>query len=119
MNFLFVFIGGGLGSLCRYGIASWMKSYHFTFPYATLLANILSCIVLGYLVALSQKSALSSTYSLLFATGFCGGFSTFSTFSAETFSLLSSGSVFLGLANIGFSLLLCLGAIYLGIKLGT
>ncbi|MEM0992168.1 MAG: fluoride efflux transporter CrcB [Bacteroidota bacterium] len=118
MNFLYVFLGGGLGSICRYGIAVVMKSYHLTFPYATLIANILSCIVLGYLVALTQRSALSSTYALIFATGFCGGFSTFSTFSVETFALFSNGHPFLALANIGFSLLVCLGAIYLGMKLG-
>lgn len=118
MNFLYVFIGGGLGSICRYSISLLLKSYNFTFPYATLLANIVSCILLGYLVAIGQKGILSSQQSLLFATGFCGGFSTFSTFSSEVFLLMSNGQIAHGLINIAVSILICLGAIYAGFRLG-
>ena len=116
--FLWVFLGGGLGSMCRYGIARLLSPYHLVFPYATLLANVLSCILLGYLMGLSLRQEVSATYKLLLMTGFCGGFSTFSPFSNETFSLLESGHYALGLLNIGGSVLLGLGCIYLGLRLG-
>ncbi len=115
MNFLLVFIGGGLGSICRYGIALALKPYALQFPYATLCANILSCVLIGFLMA---KMELSSSYKLLLMTGFCGGFSTFSTFSAETFQLLQAGNIAYALANVIGSVIVCLGAIALGLKLG-
>ena len=117
MNYLFVFIGGGIGSIFRYGIAALMKNYTFTFPYATLLANVISCFILGILVGLSLKGGLQENYKLLFISGFCGGFSTFSTFSYETYFLLQSGAVSYAFLNIFISLLVCLICIILGLKL--
>jgi len=117
MQYLFVFVGGGLGSLLRYGIARGMASYDFTFPYATLMANILSCIVLGFFVAWSLKGGVSDEVKLFFMVGFCGGFSTFSTFSNETFSLFQNENYVYGFMNILGSVAVCLVAIYTGIKL--
>ena len=112
-----VFIGGGLGSICRYGIARWLQSYEGNFPLATFLANALSCIVLGALVAYHLKHDMGTSIRLLLLTGFCGGFSTFSTFSYETFSLLQNGDYATALANIFFSLVVCLACVFLGMKL--
>ncbi len=117
MPFLYVFIGGGLGSVARYSIARWMSTHEFVFPWATLLANVLACIILGVLTAYASKYYLPDNYRLLFMVGFCGGFSTFSTFSSETFKLLSSGQTAYAFANISLSLLLCLFSIYLGMRL--
>ncbi len=117
MNYLLVFIGGGLGSICRYGIAQLLQGQSFNFPFATLIANVLSCILLGFLVGLSLKNDLSGYSKVMLMTGFCGGFSTFSTFTNETFQLFESGQHFYALVNIGLSLLLCLFCIYLGLKL--
>lgn len=117
MNFLFVFLGGGLGSICRYGIALLLKPYTFQFPYATFCANVLSGILIGFLMAKGQ--VMQSPQKLLWMTGFCGGFSTFSTFSAETFQLFQSGNTLYAIVNIVGSILVCLLAIAFGLKLGS
>lgn len=109
-----VFLGGGLGSLCRYGMAKLLASQAFQFPLATLLANIVSCLILGYCTGLVLKDSLSMSTRLLVMTGFCGGFSTFSTFTGETFLLLEGGNHLLALLNIGGSILICLVCFYLG-----
>ena len=116
-SYFLVFIGGGLGSLCRFSIAKILVSYESVFPLATFLANVLSCIILGILVGINLKGGLNNTYKLMLMTGFCGGFSTFSTFTNETFNLFQSGQIFYGLANILGSLIVCLICIYLGIKI--
>jgi len=117
MQYLLVFVGGGMGSLLRYGIARGMASYEFTFPHATLVANILSCIVLGFFVAWSLKGGVSDELKLFFMVGFCGGFSTFSTFSNETFSLFQNQHHAYAFLNILGSIAVCLVAIYIGMKI--
>ena len=119
MNYLAVFIGGGLGSICRYGIARLLAPWQFTFPYATLIANILSCIILGFMVAFVAKNTMNDAWRLLIMVGFCGGFSTFSTFTNETYRLFETGNTVYALSNILFSLLLCIISIYLGLLLGS
>ncbi len=116
INYLLVFIGGGIGSIFRYGIAQ--SLFHLNFPpIATFIANALSCILLGFLAGLSLKASLDQHYKLLLMTGVCGRFSTFSTFTNETFTLFQSGNITYALVNIIGSVLLCLGCIYLGMKL--
>lgn len=116
-SFLLVFLGGGLGSICRYGIARLLKAQVWDYPLATFLANIFACIILGVLMGLSLKGEVSNTNKLLWMTGFCGGFSTFSTFSAETFELLHAGNYGYAFANIGGSIIVCLFCIFIGLKL--
>ena len=118
MAYFWVFIGGGLGSICRFGIAKAMTSWTATFPWATLVANFLACIVLGFLVVFASKSSLlSQEMKWLLMVGFCGGFSTFSTFSNETFALFQNGALGYAILNILASVLLCLAAIFLGMTL--
>ena len=119
LNYLLVFLGGGLGSMCRYGIAHGLSNYKTTFPFATLIANIISCLILGYLVGLSLKNQTSDYQRFLWMTGFCGGFRTFSTFSNETFLLLQQGEIFHAVANIVISITVCLICIYLGFKISV
>jgi CrcB protein len=114
-NFLAIFIGGGLGSLIRYGISGFVATRFKTiFPLATLASNILSCIILAVtVIALSTKTDINPTWKLLIITGFCGGFSTFSTFSYETVELMRSGNTMYAIANIMISVAVCVGLVYI------
>lgn len=115
MNLVAIFIGGGLGSLCRYGIGKFIMSYDSSvLAYATLFSNVLSTIVLAIFVYFfQQKMGLNEVWKLLVVTGFCGGFSTFSTFSFETFEMLRNGQTALAFANVFVSVLLCLFVLYI------
>ena len=116
LSYIYVFIGGGLGSISRYGITRLLFSYKLNFPMATFLANVLSCIILGVLLGYILKNGMPENQKLLLLTGFCGGFSTFSTFSAETFQLMQNGMPALALLYIALSVLVCLFCIYLGMQ---
>lgn len=113
-NLLLVFVGGGLGSLARFGISEIVKNnFKSSFPIATLCSNILSCLILALMVGLySGKADASPAMKTLLVVGFCGGFSTFSTFSYETVELMRSGNVIYAIANILISVVVCISLIY-------
>jgi len=111
VSYLAVFLGGGFGSLARYGLARWAIDAGREILWGTLAANVLACLLLGYLAYGASQETYSPTTRLLLATGFCGGFSTFSTFSLEAFSLLQSGRIGLALLYVGLSILLGLAAV--------
>ena len=116
--FLMVFIGGGLGSMCRYGVWLLLRPWQVKFPWATLLANGLACIVLGILLGWQAQAVLSDQRRLLLVTGFCGGFSTYSTFTAETWGLWENGQPALALSNVFINLFVCVICLLIGFKLG-
>jgi len=116
MNYLLVFVGGGLGSICRFAISQLLQRYQLTFPWATLLANAVSCIIFGVVAQALLKNNLSPSYRFLLLTGFCGGLSTFSAFTNETWVLLQNGSFFYAFTNILLNLSVCLFCLYLGMK---
>jgi fluoride exporter len=117
LPFLLVFVGGGLGSLCRYTIGLALQPLLLKFPWATLLANGLACLVLGAVLGLQAQGQLPDTRRLLLATGFCGGFSTFSTFTAETWQCVQNGQYAAAAGNVIGSLTVCFVCLLLGIKL--
>jgi fluoride exporter len=117
MNYLLVFFGGGFGSLVRYGMSLTISRLDINFPLATLLSNVLACFIIGALTAATTKGNLTDAQRLLLATGFCGGFSTFSTFSNETIQLAQNGQLFSAFGNILLSLVLCLAATFIGLRI--
>ncbi len=116
-----VFIGSGLGGLTRFGLGRWIDARHSQhFPVGTFVVNVLACFILGLVIGLAdQKQMLSPTARLFLAVGFCGGFSTFSTFSSETLTLFQQGhNTSLILYTLG-SILLCLAATFGGLLMAA
>jgi CrcB protein len=91
-NLLLVFVGGGFGSVLRYVFGKFLNNSQTGFPYGTFAANILGSLLIGIILGLAAKNnSLSQSQTLLLATGFCGGFTTFSTFAYENHLFLKSG----------------------------
>ena len=89
---LLVFIGGGFGSVARYLISKYLNNVESGLPYGTFLVNILGSLLIGIILGFAIKNdTLSSNQTLFLATGFCGGFTTFSTFAYENHVFLKSG----------------------------
>ena len=112
-----VFLGGGLGSLLRFAIYRWCLPLGWIFPLATFLSNLLSCFVLGLVLGLRGRGNLNVDFQYLLAVGFCGGFSTFSTFSMENLTLIQEGRWLHATCNIMASVFCGFAAIFLGFRL--
>lgn len=115
-SLFWVFVGGGTGSLLRYGLDIGLnRAGSWAFP-GTLAANVLACGVLGLWMAMGKT--LAPEYRWLIATGFCGGLSTFSTWAKEGYSLGQNGQLGLGILYLALSLVLGLAALWAGQWLG-
>ena len=91
-NLLLVFVGGGFGSALRYAISKFLNGAQHTFPYGTFAANVLGSLLIGIILGFAAKNnSISQSQTLLLSTGFCGGFTTFSTFAYENQVFLKSG----------------------------
>lgn len=91
-SLLLVFLGGGFGSVLRYILGKYLNQPDGSFPYGTFAANILGSLLIGIILGLAAKNdTLTQNQTLLLATGFCGGFTTFSTFAYENQVFLKSG----------------------------
>jgi len=115
-NFLLVFIGGGFGSGLRYLIGKYLNSSLGNFPIGTFTVNILGSLLIGLILGYAAKeNSLSQNQVLLLATGFCGGFTTFSAFANENFQLLKTGEIMqFSIYTIG-SIVVGLIAVFIGI----
>ena len=119
-NLLLIFVGGGLGSVIRFGMGKWVNAFHNqNFPWGTLVVNGVACFAMGLLIGLADhKQLLSPSARLFWTVGFCGGFSTFSAFSAEALDLIQGGFQLSFALYILGSLLLCVAGTYAGLWLG-
>ena len=89
---ILVFVGGGFGSVLRFVIGKWLNNSENGIPYGTFAANIIGSLLIGIILGLAAKNeTLSQSQTLFLATGFCGGFTTFSTFAYENHVFLKSG----------------------------
>lgn len=113
-----VFLGGGIGAVSRYGLGIVFKSLGKGFPWATLVANIVACLLIGALFAANVRT-LNKSLWLLLAVGFCGGLSTFSAFSLETVELFQQSDYRNAILNIVISVVGCLLCTYLASKILT
>ncbi|GHC55452.1 fluoride efflux transporter CrcB [Ulvibacter litoralis] len=113
-----VFLGGGLGSTLRYWIGRYLNSSETGIPYGTFAANILGSLLIGIILGLALKqNTLSQNTVLFLATGFCGGFTTFSTFAYENHVFLKSGDFMTFALYTCGSFVVGFAAVFLGIWL--
>lgn len=112
LNCLAVGFGGALGSVSRY-LLGFLPLRQYDFPFITLGINILGAFLIGAVIALAGKHGNADPRLILFLqVGFCGGFTTFSTFSNETFLLLQNGKITLAAIYMILSVILCVCAVF-------
>ncbi len=121
LTYLAIALGGAIGACLRYSCNELaLNVLGKSFPFGTLLVNILGSFVLGLLYALISNGTLAPTpWRALVAIGLIGAFTTFSTFSLDTVLLLQQGAVLKALSNVLLNVLLCLTLAWLGLKLGS
>jgi CrcB protein len=117
MTWLMVALGGALGSVGRFGLGQALARFD-SFPYGTLLANVLGSLIIGICAGLFDTEQRSRPVGLFLIAGFCGGFTTFSTFSLQTFELLEQQAWLKAGGNMFLSVVLCLLGAWLGFLLG-
>ena len=109
--------GGFLGSVARYLTQILFERWlHGFFPWGTLVANIAGCFIIGLIYALSERgNLLSPEWRIFMTVGFCGGFTTFSSFAYNNLTMLSESNFIQFIGNIGLSLFFGIAAVYLGV----
>ncbi|MDO9594646.1 MAG: fluoride efflux transporter CrcB [Lutibacter sp.] len=115
---LLIGTGSFIGGVLRYALSQFVQTKFLSaFPFGTFAVNIIGCFAIGMVFALSEKTNMSPEMRLFLATGICGGFTTFSAFSNETFSLMRNGQLFYASAYITSSVLFGLLATFIGYSL--
>ncbi|HJN89714.1 MAG TPA: fluoride efflux transporter CrcB [Verrucomicrobiota bacterium] len=117
MTWLMVALGGALGSVGRFGLGQALARYE-AFPYGTLLANVLGSLVIGCCAGLFSDDQKYSSPGLFLMVGFCGGFTTFSTFSLQALELMQQQAWTKAGGYMLLSVALCLFGTWIGLLLG-
>lgn len=119
MNYLWICLGAVIGASARYFLSGYVaRHFSAVFPYGTLLINITGSLVLGFfLIYSTERVLLDPRWRLLVAVGFCGSYTTFSSYAFESFALLEQGQWLLTGLNIVTSNVLCLLAVLAGAAL--
>ncbi len=110
-------LGGAVGTLARFGVGLWAAPYSTALPWGTVGINVLGSFVIGFFGTLTLahgRFPVAEPLRLTVMVGFCGGFTTFSSFSLQTLELLRGGSLTRALVNVGLSVALCLCAVAAG-----
>jgi len=117
---IFIAAGGAVGALSRYGASLGVYTlFGRGFPYGTLFVNVAGSFLMGVLsILLLERLSLGPEWRAAILVGFLGSFTTFSTFSVETLTLLENGDITRAFLNIAVSLVLCLSAVWFGVSLG-
>lgn len=122
-HLIWVGLGGGLGSMARYACSGWAaRSFGETFPWGTLLVNVVGSFLIGLVATVTSPDGrwlVAPAGREFFLVGFCGGFTTFSSFSLQTLNLIGDGEWGYAAGNIVGSAALCLLAVWLGYVVGA
>jgi CrcB protein len=115
LRYLIVFVGAGFGGGFRYWLSAFVQKYFPPyFPFGTLTVNLIGSFILGLMIfGLDEKGLISPSVKLFIGIGFCGGFTTFSTFSFETFNLIRNAEFLFACLNILANVLLTLIGVYI------
>lgn len=115
MSYILIGLGGALGAICRYALGlAIMRNYQGTFPRGTWMINITGSFLLGLLFNLHTQGLIQDWVLSLLGVGFCGAFTTFSTFGNETVQLIVANKLRLAAIYVGSSVLLTLTAAWIG-----
>ena len=118
-NIIAVGAGSFIGGIARYLVSHTMKGISKSFPWATLLVNLLGCLTIGLLWGfLSRNASESTSWGLFLTVGLCGGFTTFSTFSKEALTMLQTGQIWGFASYIALSILAGIALVALGYYIG-
>ena len=118
VNYLWIAMGAVLGASARYFLNGLVgRNFSSAFPYGTLLINVSGSLVVGFFLVYSTERVVDSRWRLLIAVGFCGSYTTFSSYAFESFALMERGQWWLVSLNALTSNLLCLAAVLVGAAL--
>jgi len=116
-TYLWILLGSALGGVARYALTRLTLDSSSSFPWGTILINVIGCFVIGFFGTFTfpgNRFEVPENIRLFVMVGLCGGFTTFSSFSLQTFDLIRTGEFSRAVANVVLSVLLCLGSVALG-----